>query len=468
MKGLLQLSQVSRYRPKANGLGYELFELVVAGQEREQAINSWISQGRSEDSFRQAFKKLKDGFIREAFLDNKGYDYIQQRRILCWDRFQKIKCLLIADKKAAAIPLAIETIVLAQKCGFTEIVCSLSRELEHHYGAIVLDKRRYLRYRKIRKTAQANLTKEQDVQSLFTRLVFNLKTGKGLIDCEKEWKRLRNEKSGTYRFMLYRCNTLTIIDYYRDNFDSVAKEIKFTLQYFGKSKTLLPFTVRTNLYHQLLPLLIAQKSFAEAEKQLTLSLKLPANGSYMWHQLMLLRAYLGFHSNKPHIVLNAWTRASKNKKHKSPVIVEQWRIVRAYLAIYEKLGHLAVENRFRLAKFLNNVPVHQQDKKEGHVAILILELVMLLLNGNHKAYMQRVETLPSYIYSHLRGKEHVRCRSILYMLKKVEEGDYHNARVKPRVTRWQNQLNKNQLKVFNPSEIIPYDLLWGMVCSQLR
>ena len=82
--------------------------------------------------------------------------------------------------------------------------------------------------------------------------------------------------------------------------------------------------------------------------------------------------------------------------------------------------------------------------------------------------MQRVETLPSYIYSHLRGKEHVRCRSILYMLKKVEEGDYHHVRVMPRVTRWQNLLNKNPLKVFNSSEIIPFHLLWSIVCSRLR
>ena len=468
VKGLLQLSQVSRFRPKTNGLGHELFELVMAGQEREEAINTWISQGRSEDSFRQAYKKLKDGFIREAFLDDKGFDLIQRRRILCWDRFQKIKCLMIADKKAAAIPLAIETIVLAQKCGFTEIVFSLGRELEHHYGAIVPDKRRYLRYRKIRKTAHANLAKEYDVQSLFTQMVFNLKSGKGLIDADEEWDNLRKEKTGTYLFMLYRCNILTILDYYRGNYQGVVKVIKFTLKYFRASNTLLPFTVRTNLFHQLLPLLIAQKSFAEAEKQLTLSLKLPATGSYMWHQLMLQRAYLGFHSDKPKIVLNTWIRASKNKKHDSPVIDEQWRIVRAYLAIYEKFGHLAVENRFRLARFLNSVPAHQQDKKEGHVAILIVELMLLLLADKRKAYMQRVESLPSYIYTHLRGKGHVRCRSILYMLKKVEEGDYHKIRVMPRVTRWQNLLTKHPLQVFTASEIIPYKKLWEIVCSQLR
>ncbi|HFA48292.1 MAG TPA: hypothetical protein ENJ95_04655 [Bacteroidetes bacterium] len=469
MKGLFELAQVSSYQPVADGFSSELLGMVGAGYGRDEALGMWVASGRSVDSFRHAYKKLKDRLLKEAFAKKNGLAFIQHKRMECWERFQKVKCLLIADKRVMAMELAGETLRYAQKYGLTEIVLSLSAQLEFYFGAINPDTRRYLRYRKIRKDAAREVSLEQDARGLYTCLIFYARLDKDWESLRPEVEKLEKSMASSVRFIVLRCNVLVAWYELLGDIKKMVAVVKDSIQMINKTADDSPHAALVNRYLQLLPILTAQKKFAEAESYLSESLGLPDEGSYTWHQLMLQKAYLGFHSGKPKMALAAWQQASKHKKHSTPLIDERWYIVRAYLAIYEKLGHLAVDGKpFRLARFLNSVRFASTEKQLDNVAILIVQMLHYLLDGKKKDYMHRADNVSNYMAHNLRGKEHIRCRCMLYMLKKVEEGDYYRLRSELRAKKWRRLLGKNPPTMSSEREILPYEMIWKLVLGQLK
>ena len=469
MENILELSRLINYRPEEKGYGSELLGLVEAGHGRNEAMQEWLASGRTEVSFRQALKKLKDRFIKESFEGDAEMSVAQRQRVMCWERHKTVKCLLLADRRLAAAFLAIETIPIAKKCGLTEIVLSLSIGLEYFFGILSPDKRRYQRYRKIRKESSEIIKLEQTTLLLYVQLIIYAYSKKDWRVLKPEIEELTKTNSLSIKFIANKCNVLVAWHELFGETEKMADVIIEAIQSIKNSTDILPIIAIINRYLQLLPILIAQKKFTEAENYLTESLGLPDEGSYTWHQLLLQKAYLGFHSGKPKMALAAWQQASKHKKHSTPLIDERWYIVRAYLAIYEKLGHLAVDGKpFRLARFLNSVRFASQEKKGDNVAILIVQMLHYLLDGKKKDYMHRADNVSNYMAHNLRGKEHIRCRCMLYMLKKVEEGDYYRLRSELRAKKWRRLLGKNPPTMSSEREILPYEMIWELVLGQLK
>ncbi len=166
-----ELMSVSDYRP-SGGYSMELMELTELGLSRPEAPRHWVSLGRTEKSFYKAYKVLKDDLARLAFLNKKSVMSAEGRRMKVWEKYKLVQQLLIAQKKPAAVELAVELVTMAVKAGFTEIVLGLSSLLENHFGSIELDTRRYLRYRKLRKEYSRLFNDELDVKALHAKLVF--------------------------------------------------------------------------------------------------------------------------------------------------------------------------------------------------------------------------------------------------------------------------------------------------------
>lgn len=425
--------------------------------------------GKSPDHFRHVFKSLKDQLLRDSFDQLvPELSAAKRRRMTCWSKFQRVNQLLIVEEKKAAIDLAVEVLNLSERCGFLEIEHSLLRSLEHHYGAIEPDTRRYLRYRRRLKDATKALLEEQQVLSLTTDLVFRIRRKKDWKILGPEIEEVGKKDNDRFMFNLFRYGLLTI--WFRLNLDygKLVETCQNAIFFFDNLPNDMPYVTKWTFYRQMIPVLVAQGRIQEADRYLTRCLTLPVAGTQNWHLALLQRAYLGFYSDKPRIAFDAWNRAMKNKKFNNLELDELWQTVHAYLAIYHKLGRLPMMKPFRLKKYLNSVSQTEQDKQGANVSITVAHLLHLLMDGKKKEYMKKAESISAYVHKHLRGKKHLRSRCILHMLAKVEDADYHRRRAGLRAQRWLRQLRKNPVQMVTESEIMPFEKVWEIALAHLK
>lgn len=142
---------------------------LVKKSDVDNSFGFFAAMGRSEGSI---YKALKDTLLRLSFLELKDRSEIEEKRLALWDKYKAFQQLVIYQKRAAAVNVAVELIGKSQKAGVSEMVVGLASFLEGHFGGIALDRRRYLRYRKLRRRYVQTLNDELSVKALQTKLVF--------------------------------------------------------------------------------------------------------------------------------------------------------------------------------------------------------------------------------------------------------------------------------------------------------
>ena len=326
MQSIKELLEVSGYEP-TTGYSLDLARMARAGLERGEALKRWVALGRSEGSFYKAWKVLKDDLVRLAFIDRKESG-LERSRLEVWEKYKVVNQLLISGKKTAAVSMAIDLVVQAQKGGFTEIVVGLASLLEGHFGSIEIDTRRYLRYRKIRKEYAQMLNDEMDVRGLLARLVFCIERKKGLGELEGEFLELAAKTDGSINFMKFRFSALSIWFEMKGDVDGLMSAFRDTLATFEKKGIEMPGSTLTNLCFRLTPILAAVGRYGEAEANVLRALKSTKPGSQNWHLFMLQRACIGHVSGKSGMVRGAMKLAQDApREHNNPAIDKSWELV---------------------------------------------------------------------------------------------------------------------------------------------
>ena len=328
IKGLLELSAAS---PKP-GYSGDLVKMVKKGLSRPEAMRRWVEMGRSEGSFYKAYKALKDDLVRLSFSGKKYSTDFEGRRLEVWQKYGVVRQLLVSQKKAEAVELAVELVRKARKAGFTEVVAGLASLLETHFGAIDFDKRKYKRYRTLRRTYSRWLQDEMDVMALQARLVLAVNKSKDLKSLKPDIDELLMRKHGSYQYVRFRFSVLSIWA------DSIGKQEVFisalqeTVGYLQSCEVEFPKTVFTNLYLRAIPKFVSNGDFAHAAIYVSRGIRTISEGAQGWHLFMLQKACLGLISGKPAITRACLSKSEKTESsHGNPDVGRRWAAVRRIL-----------------------------------------------------------------------------------------------------------------------------------------
>ena len=327
-----ELLEVSEYRPSSGHLS-DMLRLIETGFSRSEALHQWTTKGRSQASFYKIYKALKDDLVRLAFLEGKNFPEVESHRLEVWEKYKVFSQLIVTQRKYAAVTLGIEIVRMAIKTGFTEIVVNVASVLEIYFGSTEIDTRRYLRYRKLRKNYFRMLEDELDVKALLARLVFYINKKKDLSELEEEMIELASQTTGSFTFMRIRYSALSVWYDHKGDFKQMRKLFEETLNFYEHCEVELPATTLITPYFRLIPALVAQKMYAEAEKHLSKALHLAKEGTQNWHLFMLQKACLGLVSGKKGIAKACRKKASlAPREHNNPEIDERWEVVKRLTA----------------------------------------------------------------------------------------------------------------------------------------
>ena len=213
--------------------------------------------------------------------------------------------------------------------------------------------------------------------------------------------------------------------------------------------------------------LFARKLLAKTE---------PTDFNYLKvHELLLLlslragkfqEAYDTFMSIKPDVL----------NRNMLSYYYETFRILEAYLYLLVKMNQIAVLpgdrtfERFRISRFLNSFEYAHGEKNSRNVHLMIIEIVDHVLHGRHHKSVYSIEAITKYASRHLKGRGFDRVRYFLKALAQLATQQFHRSAVERHTTRYiklmqQKPISEARLDFY--LELIPYELLWGMILDQL-
>ncbi|WP_460676283.1 hypothetical protein [Hymenobacter coalescens] len=147
---------------------------------------------------------------------------------------------------------------------------------------------------------------------------------------------------------------------------------------------------------------------------------------------------------------------------------QRWDLMRAYL--YFVRPEEAGLRPLHFAQLVQRIPDHSRDKQGYNVAILILQFLHYLREGNIEALLARLEGLRKYESTHLREAATLRSRLMFRLLQLTVKENFDPKICEKKGLTWLGRLQDTPPpgEAFAEIEIIPYENLWQQTLMLLR
>ncbi len=156
---------------------------------------------------------------------------------------------------------------------------------------------------------------------------------------------------------------------------------------------------------------------------------------------------------------------------------EKWKIFEAYLEyslliIWGKSIFDDNKRRFRIQKFLNEVPTLSKDKTSMNVAILIIQILFYLKNNQFDKIIDRMGAIHQYKVRYLNKKPNTqRSNLFIQLLQVMEKHDFDFVKTRDVGQAYYDELKQTDTTSsdhIDNLEVIPYENLWVHILNGLR
>jgi hypothetical protein len=500
MKQLIELTQiVSRQKlknldfigvnDKKGSKSIQLYEGIASGKiKSEKDAILLLYEENNFSSFSKLKNRLKKRLINTLFLvDPNSIDLrnIEKAAYECRKSLIAVETLIMKGAHNTAIDLALKAIKTSQKYELTEIVVALSDYLRMYYSYINHNKKLYLKFNEMHTLWMKNLVSESKAKSLYSTINASMQNKRFInSDNNDNFLDLKNIIESTD------CDTMTFIrfGYSAYTLDLINR---------GKFKQVIPildnaiailnnknFELINTIYNFELYKIISFLQLGKYDSCLILLQKYEDVFKYNTYNGYLVGYYkfiLLSHSRnytKAYKLIYQVLR-SKNYKELPQAMAQNFKIFEAFANFLLARGKIPssittvggkTKKKFRLYKFINDVPLFAKDKRGLNVAILIVHVLFLLHDKKYDAIIDRVDALVQYSYRYLRKDETFRSNCFIKMLLQTVKADFNPIRTRRYTEKYVAQLAEVPLNVAEQGievEVIPYEDLWDIVLEML-
>lgn len=421
-----------------------------------------------EDNRKVYLSRLKrsviDGIVHQT-LATKGANPFQAAYIDCWRKLAAIRILDSLGVRKGASWLARKTLSKAIKYDLTEIVCSLSTVMEVN-ESVSGEPREFERLMQLSDHYRELLDAENRAIRYFSilssRFSKSKEGGQELINLTEEF--LQNLKRditrfNSFRYIYYTYNLMATHAQLTNDHMALSETCKTALEIFKNKPYPTPRSVQFSFTFKPIPAALQLKDYNAAQRYIEDALSIVESGSYNSIICLIYQAILGFHSDQLDLVTDAIRRSRVYRKY--PAVEEQWKIIEAYAHLLDiETGH-----KFRVSRFLNDVPIYSKDKRGNNIAIIILQIMFHLKSNEKGKIIDKMETLKTYAYRYLRRDDTFRSNCFIHMLLCLPKAHFHPISLQRHARNYVNRLGTFQS---GEVEIIPYEKLWKEVLRILE
>lgn len=475
----------------SNTQAQQLYDGIASGeiQSDEDIIAKFFSENAENAHYyaSRVKRKLKDKLINTLFfvdINRPSFNEYNRAYFTCYRQAAAVKILLGLWARPAAIPLAEKTLKQALKFEFTELVYSLAKDLRRHYGTVAGDRKKFEEMNTLVNTYSEILDAETKVEEYHTDLIVNyIKSISTKADIREKAIAYTEElealakRISSPRFD-YLARLVIALRYEIENdYKNLLKICRQAIQYFEDKKD---NTTITNIFSFAIRALVCNiylQDYSTAKESIEKCEMYSREGTA---NRFLTREYtitLHFHAEEFQQAYEVYKQASAHPNFsKLPAPTrERWRVLEAFIFYFIYTGKIKPDadnpvKKFRLSKFLNEVPEYSKDKRGINITLLILQILFFLHQEKYNEIIDRVESLKTYTYRYLRRDDTFRSSCFIRMLVTVPDASFHKKAVFRKAEKYRKKLEEVPLhKAYQSAEleIVPYETLWEMVLAEL-
>lgn len=467
----------------------KLYELIASDEySSEQTLMEYFYSDLTNQNiyYNRLKRKLKDRLLNTLFfidVNQPNFSDIQKAYYSCYKETIAIKILLGRGARTSAIKMAEKSIKKSIRFEFNDITTELAKTLRLHYSTIEGNKKKYKYFKNIFKKYnniyQAELLAEEYYGDIAINYVNSQSTKpelKKIAEGYSKELRILVKNHNSYKLNLYNYLIFALCYEIENDFINTLRISTEAIKYLNSKPHLASKPVITNFYIKKIGCNIILKNYDNGEEVALKCLKIQRKGSINWLLTLDYYIILLFHSNQFEkaydIYLKAVNQLTVDNIIKSSS--EHWKVHGAFLqyliAISKINKSTQINDKFRLSKFLNEVPKHSKDKQGVNIPILIIQILFLLQKGKYGEIIDRTESLKTYVHRYLRRDDTFRSNCFIKMLLCLPAASFHKAGVVRKAKKYVELLKSVPIEEANQSpevEIIPYEMLWEFVLESL-
>lgn len=456
----------------------------------EEAASFLYGTTPLDDKYRQLKSRFTKRLLNTLFFldaNDPSFSNYHSAYYTCNKNWALIRILLSSGARNSAVKLAAKTLTVAQQYRFSDIILNCTRILMSN-SSLTGNEKEYDSYSEITKKAFRDLEAEMQAEEMYQRLSINFASSATakveLSQKAEEYVSEVNklcESSDSYNIHYMKYQIWILASQIRGDYietiracEEAEKYIRDNPPFYQKMKLAQTALNKISCYLQL-------RDYENGRKNAEKCLELFSEGSNNWFIFLEYYFLLAMHTenyiNAAGIylkVVNHPRFSYTNDDHQ-----EKWKIFEAYLNyIFETenlnkdlLSSEGSKRKFRLLKFLNEVPNFTKDKRGYNVAILVIQILYMLEKGDYAGIINRSEALNVYCSRYLRKDESYRSSCFLKMLLTMEKEDFRYERTKQMALKYYRKMTEGDPTGINKVyewEIIPYETLWEKVLNRLK
>ncbi len=468
-------------------LVYQFYEKIASGDlsTDEEAADMFFRVPPSDILYRKLKSKLKSRLINTVFfldLKQPKYSEIDKAYFTCWKEWAATQILFRNGVTKVAVELAHRILKQSQAFEFSDISMNIAKMLRAAYATRFPNSKKYEQFNELVNYYSGMQTSELKAEEYYYDIISHYAESQASqpeVGAKGE-KYVREMEPllplyGSHRLLkfFYQIKVASCMcrNDYRTTI-SICNEALSALE----AKAFLPQSQGAFFYFQKIICHAQLKEYEEGKRVAEAYLIFDEPGSFNWFKNRQLAVFFSFHSGDYEEALRVFEQASSHPsfKHLDPVNAESWKISEAYLLYLLYVGRVSSNSEkafsFRIAKFLNEVPIFSKDKKGMNIPILIVQILFTIAQQRYDLAIMRMDSIEKYCARYLRKDDTYRSNLFIKMLLCIPQAGFHRVAVSRRAAKYWDLLLKHPLEYANQGhqiEVIPYEVLWEMALDSL-
>ncbi len=431
---------------------------------------------------------LKDRFINSIFLFDTTKLAVTRREAAYYDTLKELaaaKTLLIKKARHSGIALSLRVLQQAIEYEFTDLSLDIVGLLRLYYGTIEGNIEKFEYYKNLYNELAHTRQYENKSEVYYTTLIVNY-INKKASRAEIHYKATEYYNDikeillhNTSYSLQLSGNLIHILVYTSINDYASTLRVCEEVIHFFEAKPYASHTALQAFLFQKLVCHIHLKQYEEGIATLDKCQHLVKQGLFNWFKIQEMNLLLSLHTGRYQEAHAVFTEAINDKAYNQLKVntKEIWKIYHAYL-YYLHLGKkISVQEgnreftKFRIGKFLNEMPHHSKDKQGVNISIIIIQILLLLLHRQYSDVADRIEAVRKYHFRYLKQEDTLRSNYFVKMLIQIPSAGFNKELVQKKTAPNLKKLQSVSLEIANQShniEIIPYEDLWKLVITTLR
>lgn len=435
------------------------------------------------------YRKLKQKLVKKLiassfFIDVNSAKFNEHQRAYfsCRKNLMSINILLAQYARGATVYLCKETLKYARKYELSDICYEVCKILRVHYSIHQKKKGQYFKYHNLANYYKKVSDIEESMGQTYELMTLESKSRKNLkkidVISSEFQKRHHNdiliytEFRIHFHFHLVMLMRHTLLNETENIISTCDQAIAFL-----ESKGFVSDSFIGIFYYHKLQSLLKTGIKKDMKKFADKCISMYQEGTDRWYRSHQYYVNYCFY-NRLYSEITEMVRKVKNSdtfSFQRPKIKEKWYLYDAYLyfLFLSKKIDLPIEStirKFRLSKFINQIPIISSLKDRNNIPVLIIQILILIKQKKFDQLIDRIEAIEKYTTRYLRKDGNYRSNCFIKMLLQVAKQNYHPIAVQRHTERLYQKLLEvplSEAKQDVEIEIIPYEHLWEMVMESL-